>query len=102
MILINNSAEVVFVNREALDGVSVRLFCENHPSHSLDEIAMLSKAHLRGNNLSGNVFSSSSSRNPRIICLSSRRNIWDSFLISTSPYLTRLPTSSGHCLDQTL
>jgi hypothetical protein len=97
-ILINSNAEVVFVNREALDDVWIRLICENNPSHSLDEIAMLYKAHLRGNNLSGNVFSSRSYRNPCIISLSLTRNIWDSFRTFASPYVTLLPTSSGHCI----
>lgn len=48
---------MVFVRREALLGVTIKLICENPLSHSLDEIGTLSMAFIRGHRSSGKVFS---------------------------------------------
>ena len=56
-ILMNKSAETVFVISEALVGVIIKFICENPLSHSLEEMEIVLRACIRGRILSEYVLS---------------------------------------------
>jgi hypothetical protein len=48
----NNTADVVLVNNEDLNGVTMRFICEKPLSHSLEDIGIMSRWCINLNNLS--------------------------------------------------